>query len=928
MAWVKDGTVTVTNGSATVAGSGTNWDAAVVLAGDAFLGPDGLIYEIASLNGSTELTLAKNYTGSNLSGGAYSIHPTQQRAVQSLTRMGALMDKIDTKVDPLPGVVAGIQAEYDAQEAAWDAEIDAKVALWQGQLEIVATTETIPGTPVAHTTYDPAMDSDGGAWTKKCQHLSWYQEARTAGPYLGVYADETAARAAPDYVDGAYYWDDGDLKFYVLSTGSGQTETVRAGSAEMPRLNIYAYVDRIVLMDADNGGMWMLFRFNDNNMIPASEPNRSMKAIAMLEGWIGVGYLDGLVTINFASDVATWFSANSGYGGNYNGSISQRNDLEKYQFVGVPAGLPTLVNVRVNDVAMTVLPDAPIDPVTGLKVPTIAVATDGGVTVIEHDGGIVNITATTANFQRVMSLEFLQDGTILSGWDRGGVRNAAVIVMSIPTAAVNATYPWNLPNVLRTYHEGATNTINKISLGTKLIHRRGVVSQGGSIISAAESGAGLALIHENPADPSKGMVNHVTADSVSGHMIGDTVLAALASTDDSDLVGGNILLGDNSTFDVGIGDWGPNGYGSPTLSQSSGRLVITSDGTTYTGAALTITGLTIGRAYYFKGDLIAGTYQGSAHLQISGQTGDAQQTANMSNGNTSLVGYFTAAATAHTLHAGMMYSAHTAGETVMVDNIEVLPADADHSPKNKGLIVNGTVARNADGYGPFSVDDFLEQPINPTFDRGTGDFLAYGLVIIPSDAVSHALFHRTEAGGNGGIEVYIDAAKKLQLRVTENDFGSAPRLESSGTVPVGVPVFIAVMRVSGVLYSFINDALQGTLAAAQNIDNTLATTLWGKSKTGIASPCTGRMKRWRFGATPATAEQIKYISARELKWADETLGGTSSAILDVCVDPITQERHVLTSEGHSVFSEMGTRISFTAGSWTKVSAFDGDIILT
>ena len=46
---------------------------------------------------------------------------------------------------------------------------------------------------------------------------------------------------------------------------------------------------------------------------------------------------------------------------------------------------------RVNDVAMTVLPNAPIDDATGLPVPTIAVATDGGVSVIKDDGTVVDI---------------------------------------------------------------------------------------------------------------------------------------------------------------------------------------------------------------------------------------------------------------------------------------------------------------------------------------------------------------------------------------------------------------------------------------------------------------------------------------------------------------------------------------------------------
>ena len=40
---------------------------------------------------------------------------------------------------------------------------------------------------------------------------------------------------------------------------------------------------------------------------------------------------------------------------------------------------------------MTVLPNAPIDADTGLPVPTIAVATDGGVSVIKDNGTVVDI---------------------------------------------------------------------------------------------------------------------------------------------------------------------------------------------------------------------------------------------------------------------------------------------------------------------------------------------------------------------------------------------------------------------------------------------------------------------------------------------------------------------------------------------------------
>ncbi|MGF7160116.1 hypothetical protein FHS85_001739 [Rhodoligotrophos appendicifer] len=74
-AWYKAGTVSVENGSDEVVGaSGTLW-AAKVRSGDAFLGPDGVFYEIESVNSDNNLTLNANYAGTTGSGESYSIAP-------------------------------------------------------------------------------------------------------------------------------------------------------------------------------------------------------------------------------------------------------------------------------------------------------------------------------------------------------------------------------------------------------------------------------------------------------------------------------------------------------------------------------------------------------------------------------------------------------------------------------------------------------------------------------------------------------------------------------------------------------------------------------------------------------------------------------------------------------------------------------------
>ena len=76
MAWYKTGTVSVTNNSATVTGSGTNFVSGAQV-GFGFQGPNGLVYEITAINSSTSLTITPVYGGSTASGQSYAIVPTQ-----------------------------------------------------------------------------------------------------------------------------------------------------------------------------------------------------------------------------------------------------------------------------------------------------------------------------------------------------------------------------------------------------------------------------------------------------------------------------------------------------------------------------------------------------------------------------------------------------------------------------------------------------------------------------------------------------------------------------------------------------------------------------------------------------------------------------------------------------------------------------------
>ena len=91
MAWYKTGTITVTNASGTVTGSGTAWTTNVQI-GDALHTPDGKVYEITALASNTSLTISPVYQGSTLSGQAYRIQPTRgliQRMIDTVTTWNA-----------------------------------------------------------------------------------------------------------------------------------------------------------------------------------------------------------------------------------------------------------------------------------------------------------------------------------------------------------------------------------------------------------------------------------------------------------------------------------------------------------------------------------------------------------------------------------------------------------------------------------------------------------------------------------------------------------------------------------------------------------------------------------------------------------------------------------------------------------------------
>ncbi|WP_052671906.1 hypothetical protein [Stutzerimonas stutzeri] len=112
MPWYSAGSVAVAAGSATVTGAGTAF-AANARIGDAFIGPDGALYEVTNIPGDTVLSINPPYIGPSVSGGAYLIAPLQGYNKESADRLRAIVDAYGPATDLIPQLQQGI-ADLDA----------------------------------------------------------------------------------------------------------------------------------------------------------------------------------------------------------------------------------------------------------------------------------------------------------------------------------------------------------------------------------------------------------------------------------------------------------------------------------------------------------------------------------------------------------------------------------------------------------------------------------------------------------------------------------------------------------------------------------------------------------------------------------------------------------------------------------------------
>ena len=133
MSQYKTGTVTVTNNSATVTGTNTLW-LANVTAGDSFtVAGDGVMYDVASVDSDTQVTLSMAYAGVTAAGAVYAIGTgftvpdsfpeMSQGDIETATIFTRGMRKIQSKFSALVSDISG-KADKDTTYTKEESPVD------------------------------------------------------------------------------------------------------------------------------------------------------------------------------------------------------------------------------------------------------------------------------------------------------------------------------------------------------------------------------------------------------------------------------------------------------------------------------------------------------------------------------------------------------------------------------------------------------------------------------------------------------------------------------------------------------------------------------------------------------------------------------------------------------------------------------------
>lgn len=721
--------------------------------------------------------------------------------------------------------------------------------------------------------YDTRLDSDGGAWRKRCQHTSWYNEplntatrgARREFPAVAVIVAE------PSGAITIYDGDDPALAMWMVLTWN--VDPYRFSIAA--RNGILAIGNTYVPNAAYGGNGLALWSF-PNAVLRRSLLNSSSSGwFAFYEGFTSrVTVRDGPINTTYGSD-------------------GSRREF-------------SLVSYQINDIAMTVLPDTPIDPATGLPAPTIAVGTAGGTSIIKHDGTVVSDNTLNHN-PYTSTVTFDDTGTL---W---------------MVAAGNHFFEWKAP-----YDAAGAPEINEYVPGRALAQWYGWI--GAPVDFTAPTISERQIGHNQGLTRFAGNRHCFTASAwTTGWMPRSTRLVACADIARAELVAGGWKLDLTSYADMAAAEadgwvFVNNGVGESIITvDANGFDFYTSSSGNDTPFAYKAVSANDGQAYQITSDGLSLGAQARLAFQ-NNITGQTQGTLLFSFGTT------TTTATDATMYLRIGGSNSTGG-SARFTSLSVYGADLDRSPLRQSLIVNGTITRSPVAEGAelvgylgfdFAATNYLSQPYNPALAFGTGDFCLMWWNRQTSIDVNRRLLGVYDPVGSRtrlGISVSVSGGMQVFLN------NIAAINTGAGAVPAANAWdFFCLTRTGGVMALYRNGVAIASVTNTTTI-NTAATDEFRVGGLGGLGPDSHTFALLRISATAPTPDQVAKIYEDERKLfqpgAQCTLYGTSDAVKALAHDQGTNLLHVGTSAGRSTFDGLQRVAHTETPVSTAISAVNG-----
>ena len=795
-----------------------------------------------------------------------------------------------------------------------------------GEIDLEKIKARISGTAVDIFVYDTRKDSDGGAWRHRTQNTSWYNEvpsmtrgARKEFPAVAVIVVTGGAAYEPAIT--IYDGDDPNLPMWMVF----HNRYIAGGNDQTTSVSYYA------------AGPYPIRKIAMLNGVMVDCQYRSPSHIANI--------VKGVTRYNFIDDSSIMMTDEGDF--KREGNLGDLRNTER-AYTRISGS--EIVHTQCNDIAITVLPNAPIDDTTGLPRPTIAVATDGGVSVIKDNGYAVVSDSSIYGRPIVKQINFKGERLVGLVHQTGNTSDGVLFIEPLSRIpfpeGTDTRYP---------FFVSSDSALTLDAVDTNGNHPIEVASE--SVLVGGNEGLGI--IKENKDSPTNGMLAHIAKDFNTGYqhgyirttLLSDTTVEVMNESSASE------LLTNGQNWTGASGTTAPNGWTSAGHAESaftidSGRLKIGNGASNNMTAMHQNVTTVVGTTYtlYFNYELHSSAQYAIIRVGTATLNGSLGYFYGTTQSNVQST--ITFKATTTSTNISVQLQATSGNAYIWVDNMSVKAiGDINRSSKpaaagSNGLAVHGkiekhVVATGAElvGYRPDSSSqgtNYLKLPLTSSIFDLTGDWSINfwaknnnpgvaqnysGFEISPDDISSNNAYSiipfSMYIAGNGLIGL-----RGAGITGLDSTYNCLPLKD--------VWRCFSIVRKGTNLHLYIDGRLDGSTSgtfANPSVPYALNIFRWTYSTTRHDGRRHIDFSLFRMSETAPSADQVKKIYDDEKhlfqKNAKCTLYGTTNDIDAIAYDDSTDIVHVGTLSGRSDFNGLVRINNTTRGISTQLSASNG-----